>query len=102
MKRRKFFGKAAIAACSKTTATTGATNALPTIRWRMATSGPKSLETIYGGANSVCKRIREMTNAPFSITPFAAGEIVSGLQVLCKFCYRQQFLLTFCPLNLVV
>ncbi|WP_420839071.1 hypothetical protein [Argonema antarcticum] len=36
----------------------------------------------YGGADTVCKRIREMTNGRFTITPFAAGEIVPGLQVL--------------------
>lgn len=90
MKRRKFFGKAAIGAvsvtalgaCTKATTTSGTTSALPSIRWRMATSWPKSLETIYGGADTICKRIREMTNGRFTITPFAAGEIVPGLQVL--------------------
>ncbi|MFB2921628.1 MULTISPECIES: TRAP transporter substrate-binding protein [Aerosakkonema] len=82
MKRRKFFGKAAIAAFSKTIATTGTSSALPTIRWGMAISWPKSLETIYRGADTVCKRVRQMTNGRFTITPFAAGEIFPRLQVL--------------------
>ena len=48
----------------------------------MATSWPKSLDTIFGGAETISKRVSEMTNGRFTITPFAAGEIVPGLQVL--------------------
>ncbi len=48
----------------------------------MATSWPKSLDTIYGGATTVCDRVAAMTGDRFTITPFAAGEIVPGLQVL--------------------
>jgi TRAP-type mannitol/chloroaromatic compound transport system substrate-binding protein len=48
----------------------------------MATSWPKSLDTIFGGADLLCKRVSEMTDGRFTITPFAAGEIVPGLQVL--------------------
>ncbi len=55
---------------------------LPQLRWRMATSWPKSLDTIFGGAQTVADRVREMTDGRFVIEPFAAGEIVPGLQVL--------------------
>lgn len=48
----------------------------------MATSWPKSLDTIYGGAETLSQRVREMTDGRFVITPFAAGELVPGLQVL--------------------
>lgn len=91
MKRRRFIRNTAIgtttaialSACAKTATTpTSQTNAQPSVRWRMATSWPKSLETIFGGADRVCKRVKEMTNGRFTITPFAAGEIVPGLQVL--------------------
>ena len=54
----------------------------PNIRWRMVTSWPQSLDTIYGGAVALCDRIAQMTDNHFRITPFAAGEIVPGLQVL--------------------
>ncbi len=47
----------------------------------MATSWPKALG-IYKGAEILCQRVREMTNGRFTITPFAAGELVPGLQVL--------------------
>ncbi len=74
-------GGATIAGCRRT-APGGAAGALPRIRWRMATSWPESLDTIYGGAKTVCDRVAEMTDGRFKITPYAAGEIVPGLQVL--------------------
>jgi TRAP-type mannitol/chloroaromatic compound transport system substrate-binding protein len=55
---------------------------LPTISWRMATSWPKSLDTLYGGAEQVAKRVSAATGGKFTIKVFAAGEIVGGLQVL--------------------
>ncbi|MGB7445166.1 MAG: TRAP transporter substrate-binding protein [Coleofasciculaceae cyanobacterium] len=91
MKRRLFLGNAAIGAASavslascRPTSTGPATQAdsLPNFRWRMTTSWPKSLDTIFGGAETVCKRVGEMTNGRFTITPYAAGEIVGGLEVL--------------------
>lgn len=93
MKRRYLLSNAAIGAASAATLGACAQNApssaggsasgdLPNIRWRMATSWPKSLDTIFGGAETVCDRVSQMTNGRFTITPFAAGEIVPGLQVL--------------------
>jgi TRAP-type mannitol/chloroaromatic compound transport system substrate-binding protein len=73
---------AALGACGRVkTNSTGAANTQPTVRWRMATSWPKALG-IYKGAEILCQRVREMTNGRFTITPFAAGELVPGLQVL--------------------
>ena len=54
----------------------------PSIQWRMAASWPKSLDTLYGGAEHVCTRVSELTDGKFQIRPFAAGEIVPALQVL--------------------
>ena len=73
---------AALSACGPTAAPTADSSDLPTVRWRMATSWPQSLDTIYGGAQTVCDRVSKMTNGRFTIDPFAAGEIVPGLQVL--------------------
>ena len=55
---------------------------LPNIKWKMVTSWPKSLDTIFGGAQTVCDRVSAMTGGKFTITPYAAGEIVPGLEVL--------------------
>ena len=52
------------------------------IKWRLAASWPKSLDTLYGGCEHFGKRIAEITDNRFQIQPFAAGEIVPGLQVL--------------------
>src|SRR6195256_4469320 len=52
------------------------------IKWRLAASWPKSLDTLYGGCEYFGKRIAEITDNKFQIQPFAAGEIVPGLQVL--------------------
>ena len=90
MKRRKLINNitigtatvAALAACSQTTTQTTSTDSLPEIRWKMTTSWPRSLETIFGGAQTICDRVAAMTNGRFKITPYQAGEIVPGLEVL--------------------
>jgi TRAP-type mannitol/chloroaromatic compound transport system substrate-binding protein len=48
----------------------------------MATSWPKSLEIAFGTAAKICQLVSLMTNGRFAITPYAAGELVSGLEVL--------------------
>ncbi len=93
MKRRRILGygasavgASALAACTPQSGGGGASSAgsndLPPVQWRMATSWPQSLDTIYGGAQTVCDRVSTLTNGRFTIDPYAAGEIVPGLQVL--------------------
>ena len=55
---------------------------LPNIRWRCASSFPKSLDTIYGGAELIAKRVKELTSGKFEIRVFAAGEIVPAFGVV--------------------
>jgi TRAP-type mannitol/chloroaromatic compound transport system substrate-binding protein len=55
---------------------------LPTIKWRMASSFPKSLDTIYGAGEMLAKRVAEITEGKFEIRVFAGGEIVPALGVL--------------------
>ncbi len=59
-----------------------ASTSLPNVRWKMATSWPHSLDTIYGGAETISKRVNELSGGSFQIKPYAAGEIVPGLEVL--------------------
>ena len=54
----------------------------PEIKWRLAASWPKSLDTLYGGAEYLAKRVAEATDNKFQIRVFAGGEIVPALQVL--------------------
>lgn len=58
------------------------TSQLPIIRWRLASSFPKSLDTLYGAAETLSKRVAALTGGKFQIRVFAGGELVPGLQVL--------------------
>ena len=61
----------------------GASSAeLPSVRWRMATSWPHALAALYGGAQTSAEQVGVMSGGRFTIEPYAAGEIVPGLQVL--------------------
>ena len=75
-------GTGALSACTIRRAETGRSSGLPQVRWRMATSWPVSLDTIYGGAETICEQVKAMSGGGFTIEPFAAGEIVPGLEVL--------------------
>lgn len=56
--------------------------ATPQVRWRMVSSYPRSLDTLYGGAEDLAKRVAELTEGRFQIRVYQAGEIVPGGQVL--------------------
>src|SRR4051812_36320889 len=43
----------------------------PELNWRLASSFPKSLDTLYGGAEHMAKRIAEATDNRFKIRVFA-------------------------------
>jgi TRAP-type mannitol/chloroaromatic compound transport system substrate-binding protein len=57
-------------------------SAQPAIRWRLTSSFPKSLDTLYGGAETISKYVGAMSAGKFQISAHPAGEIVPGLQVL--------------------
>jgi len=85
MKRRKFIrtagvGAAGVAAVSAVAAPAIA-QSMPEVKWRLTSSFPKSLDTLYGGSELFAKTIGEMSDNKFQVRVFAAGEIVPGLQV---------------------
>jgi len=82
MERRSFIKKAAIGATAGAVAAPALAEALPTINWRLASSFPKSLDTVFGASEILTKRVSQLTGGKFNIRPFAAGEIVPGLQVM--------------------
>ena len=82
MQRRSFLKKAAAGVAAGAVAAPAIAQSQPTIQWRLAASWPKSLDTLFGGADLVAKRVGELTDGKFQIRAFAAGEIVPALQVL--------------------
>ena len=87
MERRKFItgaaaGLATGAALAASLPKPALADSLPEIKWRLASSFPKNLDTIYGAVDEMCRSIAAATDGKFQIRPFAAGEIVPGLQVL--------------------
>ncbi|MGC2779086.1 MAG: TRAP transporter substrate-binding protein [Bradyrhizobium sp.] len=83
MKRRDFIKVTGLgAAGAAAIAAPAIAQSMPELKWRMPTSWPKSLDTLYGGAEIMAKVVAEATDNKFQIQPFAAGEIVPGLQVL--------------------
>jgi TRAP-type mannitol/chloroaromatic compound transport system substrate-binding protein len=52
------------------------------IRWRLASSFPKSLDTIYGGAEVFAKKVSEMTGGKFQISVHAGGELMPPFGVV--------------------
>ncbi len=80
MKRRKFIVGAGVGMAAAPLAAPAIAQGV--IRWRLASSFPKSLDTIYGAAEVLAKRVTESSGGKFEIRVFAAGEIVPGLQVL--------------------
>jgi len=82
MKRREFIKVAGIGAASAAVTSPAVAQSMPEIKWRLTSSFPKSLDTIYGAAEVFSKAVAEATDNRFQIQVFAAGEIVPGLQAL--------------------
>jgi TRAP-type mannitol/chloroaromatic compound transport system substrate-binding protein len=81
MDRRSFLTKAGVGAAAATTlAAPAVAQSTPQLSWRLTSSFPNSLDTIYGGATTLAQYVREATDGNFDIQVFAAGEIVPALQ----------------------
>ena len=93
LRRRDFLGKAAIAtagagavaACGGPVAGPDGAPAVvtkPRLQWRLASSFPRGLDTIYGGAEVLAERVESLSEGRFRIRAYPAGELVPGLGVL--------------------
>lgn len=93
MERRTFIKSAALAATagsviagcgSEATSSSGAAAVVTqkNIRWRLISSFPRSLDTIFGAAEVFAQRVLALTEGRFDIRVYPAGEIVPYDQVL--------------------
>jgi TRAP-type mannitol/chloroaromatic compound transport system substrate-binding protein len=79
MKRRHFLQAAGIAAATAAVAKPAIAQSTPELRWRLTSSFPKSLDTIYSAAEIFSKAVAEATDNRFQIQVFSAGEIVPAI-----------------------
>lgn len=82
MERRKFLKHAGIAGVIASASAPAIVSAQQNIRWRLASSFPKSLGTLFGGAEAFAQSVSEATGGKFNITVHAAGELVPAFGVL--------------------
>ena len=82
MQRRDFLKHGGIAGVLAAGSAPAFAQSQPEVKWRLTSSFPKSLDTIYGAGEQVAKIVAAATDNKFQIRVFAAGEIVPGLQVL--------------------
>ena len=59
-----------------------AVHAQATVRWRLASSFPKSLDTIFGAADTFSKSVKAMSGGKFEISIHAAGELMPAFGVV--------------------
>jgi len=93
LERRKFLKTSALAAAGAATlGCTGsgdpagnkgpAVQTQPKVTWRLVSSFPRGLDTIYGVAETMAARVSQLTHGKFTIRCYPSGELVPGLQVL--------------------
>ena len=82
MERRSFIHKTGIAGILAAGAAPAFVNAQANIRWRLASSFPKSLDTIFGAAEVFAKEVGVMSGGKFQISVAPPGEIVPAFGVV--------------------
>ena len=78
MERRSLIKAAGIAAVLAAPAV----QAQPTVRWRVASSFPKSLDTIHGAAEVFAQKARQLSGGRFEVSVHAAGDLMRAFQVV--------------------
>ncbi len=82
MERRSFLKQAGAGLAAGAVAAPALADDLPTIKWRLASGFPKTVDAIFGAAETVSKHVAAATGGKFQISLFAAGEIVPTPGVL--------------------
>jgi TRAP-type mannitol/chloroaromatic compound transport system substrate-binding protein len=76
MERRSFVRSAGIAGVLAAGTAPAIVQAQANLRWRLTSSFPKSLDTLYGVTEVFAKKVSDMSGGKFQISTHAAGEIV--------------------------
>jgi TRAP-type mannitol/chloroaromatic compound transport system substrate-binding protein len=82
MDRRTFLAAAAAPIAAPGLAAPAIAQSSPPIKWRLTSSFPRSLDTIFGAADVFSKAVAAATDGRFLVDVFAPGELVPGLAAL--------------------
>jgi TRAP-type mannitol/chloroaromatic compound transport system substrate-binding protein len=82
MERRSFVRSAGLAGVLAAGAAPAVVRAQANVRWRLASSFPKSLDTIFGAAEVFSKKVSDMTGGKFQISTHAGGELMPAFGVV--------------------
>ena len=82
MERRSFVRGAGLAGVLAAGTAPAIVHAQANIRWRLASSFPKSLDTIFGAAEVFAKKVKELSGGKFEISVHAGGELMPPLGVV--------------------
>lgn len=86
MKRRQFLtaatAGAAASAASGVIASPAIAQSAPTVKWRLSSAFPQSLDILWSSSEVFAKAVSEMSDGKFQIQAFPAGEIVGTAQAL--------------------
>ena len=59
-----------------------AVRAQAAVRWRLASSFPKSLDTIFGSAEKFAATVKQLSGGKFDVSVHAAGELMPAFGVV--------------------
>ena len=76
MERRSFVRGAGLVGVLAAGAAPAIVQAQANIRWRLASTFPRSLDTIYGGAEVFAKKVGELSGGKFQISVHAGGDLM--------------------------
>ncbi len=82
MERRSFIQNAGIAGVIAAGVAPAVVHAQANARWRLASSFPRSLDTIFGAAEVFAKKVSDMTGGKFQISTHAGGELMPPFGVV--------------------
>ncbi len=82
MERRSFVRHAGLAGVLAAGTAPAIVHAQANIRWRLASSFPKSLDTLFGGADTFAKKVSDLSGGKFQISTHAAGELMPAFGVV--------------------
>lgn len=82
MERRSFVRQAGLAGVLAAGAAPAVVHAQANVRWRLASSFPKSLDTIFGAAEVFAKKVGELSGGKFQISVHPGGELMPAFGVV--------------------